>query len=454
MPLYEDQLFSDTANDQAVVSPLVAQPGIGIGQEQAAAPVSDATRIAPLSRQQVNVDRRREEFSKLRGADRFFAGLGEFGAAVTGKKSPMDRQLEQQREDRLIKLQEFKIHAEGLQDGVKMVTKLRGEARSEFIEQYANQLEDVRPGLGDTFRALSKQPDMAQVLAKYSNKSPTLKRALEIDPSGDSALKMLTSADGMKTINAEIDSSVMPLLLQKGQTFKMGWQQLVSPDMAERFNRDGRISSSELMEANEWIKKNKPAEAKALAFSEEELQIIGRNQDAFYGTLGIATPKTEQDIIKKNAELKTKMQPGQLIDIPRGGKTYDKGAYDPEGSLFPKARHDENGFAILGTGTKEGTTINFPSSSGFGINPDTGKDGHYTIGKDGEIRWDKVAPPKKQGNPIQDAIAGLIKNPGAKDASKTKPILPAGVPAGSKLVGKTPEGKDVWEAPDKTRWVP
>ena len=36
--------------------------------------------------------------------------------------------------------------------------------------------------------------------------------------------------------------------------------------------------------------------------------------------------------------------------------------------------------------------VNYPPSAGFGINPATGKEGHYTIGKDGNLRWDAVQP--------------------------------------------------------------
>jgi len=39
-----------------------------------------------------------------------------------------------------------------------------------------------------------------------------------------------------------------------------------------------------------------------------------------------------------------------------------------------------------------GVQVNYPPSAGFGIDPATGKRGHYTIGKDGTLRWDAVEP--------------------------------------------------------------
>lgn len=323
MALFDDEYMVSDAQDAAPVSPLVAPPDPGIGlappATQAPAPVADATRIAPLSPREIQLDRRKEAIAQMGGLEKFLSAVGEFGAGVQGRESPLDKRLKMQQADKLQKLQEFKIHTEGLQDGVKMVQKLKGDARTGFIEQYAAQLDGVRPGLGNTFRELAKQPDMAQVLGKYANNSPTLKRALELDPTGDSALKLITSPGGMKTINAEIDSGVMPLLLKKGQTFKMGWQQLVPPEMAERFNRDGQISASELMEANDWIKANKPDVAKKLAFSDEDIQIINRNQDAFYGTLGIATPKTEQEILKERGKVDAKDKAPTTRTVRQGG---------------------------------------------------------------------------------------------------------------------------------------
>ena len=318
----DDEFMVSDAQDAAPVSPMVVAPepeAPGIGMDaQAPAPVADGIGIAPLSRREVQLDRRKEAISQMGGLEKFMSAIGEFGAGVQGKASPLDKRLAQQQQEKLQKLQEFKIHTDALQDGVKMAQKMKGEARTQFIESYAAQLDSVRPGLGDTYRSLSKQPDMGTVLAKYSANSPTLKRALELDQTGEAALKLLSSADAMKTINGEIDSSVMPTLLKKGQTFKMGWQQLVPPEMLAEFNKDGQIVASEFLKANEWIKANKP-DMKALVLSDEELQIVGRNADAFYGTLGIASPKTEQDILKERGKVDARDKAPTTRTITQGG---------------------------------------------------------------------------------------------------------------------------------------
>ncbi|MCR4299398.1 MAG: hypothetical protein NUV75_11745 [Gallionella sp.] len=285
--LFQDELYSSPATPFST-SGGTADAGV------AGPPVQQR----PAPRQH---DLRKQAISQMGGAEKFFSAIGEFGAGVTGRPSPLNARIQQQQEDRLARLQEFKVHTEALEDGVKMVSKLRGSARKQFITQYAEQLDSLRPGLGATYESLADQPDMAAVLAKYKDRSPTIARTLELDPSGEAALKLLSSPDAIKTINAEIDSSVLPTLHKKGQTILMGWQQLVPPQLVDRINADERVTASEFLAVNEWIKENKP-EAAATTFSDEELQIVSRNGDAFYGALGIVPPKDEVDIVKKGVE--------------------------------------------------------------------------------------------------------------------------------------------------------
>jgi hypothetical protein len=59
------------------------------------------------------------------------------------------------------------------------------------------------------------------------------------------------------------------------------------------------------------------------------------------------------------------------------------------GRISPQEAAD----AITKANTPGGITVNnMQGSAGFGTNPNTGKPGHYTIGKDGQLRWDEVLP--------------------------------------------------------------
>lgn len=74
---------------------------------------------------------------------------------------------------------------------------------------------------------------------------------------------------------------------------------------------------------------------------------------------------------------------------------------------------------------------------------------------------DSIVSPKYlqtyvNGNPAQGLAkeAGTVRQiGGTAPRLEPRPQVPAGIPAGSTLIGKTPHGKDVWMSPDNKRWV-
>ena len=50
---------------------------------------------------------------------------------------------------------------------------------------------------------------------------------------------------------------------------------------------------------------------------------------------------------------------------------------------------------------------------------------------------------------LRDNLSASVSSPSTSSAS-----LPAGIPAGSKLIGKTPDGKDVYQSPDGRKYTP
>lgn len=332
MPTYQDELYSSPATP---VSTSGVTPAGVSGPPVQGPPVQQR----PVQRQQ---DLRREAIGQMGGVQKFLSALGEFGAGVTGRPSPLNAQINLQKEDRVARAAEFKVHTDALEDGVKMASKLKGSTRKQFIEQYAAQLDEVREGLGDTYRTLSDQAGMGTTFTKYAQNSPTLQRAFEIGGE-DAVIKLISSPDAIKTINAEIDSSVMPTLHKKGQTILMGWQQLVPPQMVDRINADERVTASEFLAVNSWIKENKPEYA-AATFSDEELQILNRNSDAFYGALGILPPGEEADVVKegvkKNADVAITKRAAEYADKKLGVVKQTTGG-DPIEDIYWKNLSDE-----------------------------------------------------------------------------------------------------------------
>ena len=265
-----------------------------------------------------------------------------FGQALYESFKPVAIAKAQRHRDREAQRQELTVGIAALKDGIELSLGVDGDQRTAFVKAYKAKLDKLDPELGAAFESLSANPETAGSIVQWGEESETLKRAIQAGGI-KGAKKLLTSPEALKTIQAEIDTKRMPLLLRKGQTFVAGWQQLVPPEMAEQFNKDGRISASELITANEWIKANKPDVAKALAFTDRDLEVVGRNSEAFYHSLGIVSPKDEGAILVDKAKGENKGKPppsrnekrtvnGQVVDQPQewdGSKWVDKGASTP-----------------------------------------------------------------------------------------------------------------------------
>lgn len=346
--LYEDKLLGGGNEGD-----LTAQPGPGIGVSTGAndsgsvypdpalisePPGTPGIGMAPA--QQTTAPR------QISTPDRL---LHDFAALVHGR--PTYDQIEEDRALRRkqIQLEDLKGSITALEHGATMAAGLaEGEEKTKFLDAYAGRLDAISPGLGDTFKAVASKPGFADQMKKYADKSPTIRRSIELDPTGKAAFNLLKSPDAQNTIQKEMDASVMPLILKKGQTFTMGWQQIVPKEMVDQFNKDGRLSASELIRANEWIKENKP-EFKALVLSDEELGTIHRNSDAFYHSLGIISPKDEGEILKAKAKGEDKNPISRDKPVMQGGKRmvqreeWINGKWEPVGDLVPFFKEDQAG---------------------------------------------------------------------------------------------------------------
>lgn len=285
---------SDSGTDPLRAAIDAQQPGIGVAPNVA----------APEAKQGSSIDR----------------AVHDWFALPQGRPS-----YDQAQEDRAIKKKQSQLEAlkgtvSAIEHGITMSSGMGdGDEKNKFIDAYAGQLDAVAPGWGDTFKSVASKPGFAEQLQKYADKSPTIRRAIEVDPTGKTAMNLLKSPDAQHTIQKEIDSNILPQILKKGQTWVMGWQQIVPKEMVDRFNKDGRLSASELIEANEWLKTNKPEMAKTLAFNDEELGTMHRNPDAVYHLLGIVSPKDEGQVLVAEAKGEKRAPPTRMQPVMRGG---------------------------------------------------------------------------------------------------------------------------------------
>lgn len=323
------------ANDSGPTDPLRiaademnAQPGIGVAPKEQA-PATAQAQDAGF------------QWPKTEGGDR--KTIREMLGMGPSHDTTMKRQ--QERQTQLKTLNESLSALE--QGAAAAVGMASGENKDKFVESYAGKLDAIQPGLGDTFKAVASKPGFMEQMSRYAAKSPTIRRALEVDPTGKTAFALMKSPEAQGTIQKEIDANVMPTILKKGQTFLMGWQQIVPKEMADRFNKDGRLSASELIQANEWIKENKPELAKTLALNDEELGTVHRNSEAFYHTLGIVSPKDEGEVLKAEAKGENRAPPTRTLKKNVGNQVMEQqqewkgGKWENVGDLVPHFKPNE-----------------------------------------------------------------------------------------------------------------
>jgi hypothetical protein len=226
--------------------------------------------------------------------------LQSFGAGMQGRPDPVNQIIQQKRQDQLLKLQMFKEHTNALEDSVKMVKGLRGNARASFIEQQAQNLEKVNPQLGTAFRALAEKPDMSTVIAKYAEDIPQLKMAYEVG--GEEAVyKLIGSPDFHKVIEKHGDVKATPIVMQKVRSMVMGLQQLAPPEMVTEFQKDGVITASELLKLNEHVRGSGGKFTK-LALDDNELGVLNRQGRTILDPLGVLSGDDEQKLMLERAK--------------------------------------------------------------------------------------------------------------------------------------------------------
>ncbi len=368
-------------------SPLFAEPssGLGMGSDgQAAAPAPAAAAPADVGigvappQAPAAASPRQAEFDRLSMGEKIALGMQEVGAAASGKPSVVDQRVKQTQESRLLQQQEFMQRTQAMEHGVKMAQGMQGEARQQFIEQHANAMDQVYPGVGAAFKTIAKMPDVGQRFMKYAAQSPTLKWALDADPSGGTLLKMMQDPKHMEKINSEIDLATIndPNVASPFSKIRniMGTMpQLLPPKMYENLNKDG-WTESEFREANDFIAKHPNPDMQKMALTPEQMTLVSKYGDDVFPKLKILPASSEKKVAEKHLEREPALRPGMIKEFSAGDKNVEQRIYDPEGTYAPGVEHDANGWAVVGRGTKAGgTTVNLPkveSSARTGANED------------------------------------------------------------------------------------
>jgi hypothetical protein len=265
------QLFQDemAALGIADTGAAMTTPGAGIGMAPAAQP------------------------QKRSGFDMFMEGVGGAAAGALGKPLPHQVRAEAERKKRTLELQELQSFTNALEEGVKLTDGLEGPERDTFVKSYKERLNALEGGLGDTYEAATKRPEM---LTKFREVLPHLpehlRKMAEANPKG--FLKFAGTAEGVKVMTQADDQRILSGATKKVQTTMMGLQQLIKPEKLAEFNKDGVLTASEIREMQADL-------PEPLRLSEPEMQAIGRNDESFWTSMGVLSGKGEQDLMKKRA---------------------------------------------------------------------------------------------------------------------------------------------------------
>lgn len=335
MALFDDDFIVSDAQNAAPVSPLVDAPGPGIGiapDTQAPAPVVDAKPISPLSRLEIQFDRRNEVLSKMNLLEKFVTAAGEAGAALQGRASPLDARLKRESDDKLLRLQEIKIFNDTSKDVLEVADRLSGDARKKFIEAKAAMLDSAVPGGGDLIRSFSDEPEFANLVLKNAERSTTLKLALETGGI-KAARDLMKSPNGASVIRSEIESAAFPAIRKKLSGLGLAAKELSTPEEFAQIMADGFISPAEAARINDRAKGHE--KFGMLHLPPEEFNLALKNEDATFGVSGFGSRKTEQDILKERGKIdardkapitRTIVQGGQEIQQEwRGGRWVEVG---------------------------------------------------------------------------------------------------------------------------------
>ena len=390
------RLFEDPSLGFGNEGDLTAQPGPGVGLADTGGPDPLRAAVDTASQPQVSVPNiaprpsSKDVFADMNGLQKFGLTLQEASAGMLGRPSPIDAYQKQRREDAALKVKELKEHVDALESGNKIARTLQGDAKKNFVADYSKQLNEMRPGLGDTFNHVAEQPDLLTQFDSYAQYLPeSMKALLKANP--DAFWKVAGSAEGLKMMEDAKRQKDVSVASKKATATASLLQQLPVPEELQKAFTDNP-SAATFKKVQDALPEGHPAklsEAQWSAINKDE-----HSQTLFYNSLNMASPREEADVRKKAAEDK-----GNVIEVGVAGGKMQKARQRADGTM-----------ELIGEPytKKEGTTINFGA-------PVAGVD------KDGNQVFFQ---PKKDGG--EPSIVQGVKPPAKKENVLTTILQSAG----------------------------
>lgn len=288
--LYDDPFLSSPNSEGSIFSAPSSTGGAGgIG-------------LAPTT---PPIDERKAAIAQMSTGQKILSAIGEFGAGVTGRPSPLNQQIEAKRKSKQMELEETRGFLADLKNLTDLTRDMPDEAKKQLIGNVALKWESIRPGYGHAVKAIGERPTLLANFDKYMPHLPEPVQELARRSPRD-FLKFVGTSEGMKVLNQAADQPVLRTAGRKRDTVVMGWQKLVSPEKAKQFMEDGVLTDAELMQAQAEL-------PEALRFTQEEQEAIKRSPMFWVGT-GVLHGDKAQEVLADRAK-KAGKEDGPQSDI-------------------------------------------------------------------------------------------------------------------------------------------
>ena len=302
MALFDDDYLVSDSGAAPPASPLImpGEPGIG---------------LSPA------MDPRSAAVGRMSAPQKMFSVLGEVGAALQGRPSPLDAQVRQERSDKLQKLQETKIHNDLLEDSVKLLKQMHGPERQAFARARAAQLNGISPGLGDSLVGLSEESDILKRMGKIAE-IPAVQIARRAGGE-EAVLRLVSSPTFWKDVaQPHFDDKAAPLIVDKVAALKRQYA-ILHPEEYKAMEKDG-FTHSEIMRINDEFA-TRQDKFSGMALTNDEKQTLSRKEKFVYRALGIIGSASE-----------AKADEQRLIDAGKKGPATDVARLIAERDALPE----------------------------------------------------------------------------------------------------------------------
>lgn len=254
--------------------------------------------------------------------------LGATAAGLEGKEyAPVESLLAARDARRKQTGEMLRLENDLVKNGLDIVTKLSEEARSNFIDQYAESFSKAFPGLGDTIRAASTRDDVRSMLVGVKDHAEAIAGLAGHNP--DKIADIVGNKTIMDLLDANADEEERPVVAQK-MGIIMGMIENAPPEMLDMMPRDraGRLSLS--VAEFEGINQNLPS---TLRLTPRQLGTLRRNPD-IYAAFGMATPKQTTNFAEEYGTRLGTLQAERDANEGRWVKTTDRDGNTIKEDLF------------------------------------------------------------------------------------------------------------------------